>query len=103
MHYYYITGASSGLGKSIAESLLQRKNVFVYGISQTSSISHTNYKHVFAALSNPSQLLSIIGLFEASFTPGDSLYLINNAGVIDPIKYLGDFTVDEISMLMQVK
>ncbi|MFZ1546229.1 MAG: hypothetical protein WAT12_03905, partial [Candidatus Nitrotoga sp.] len=92
MHYYFITGTSFGLGKAIAEALLQREDVFVYGISRTSSISHSHYKHVFADLSNPSQLSSIIELFEASFTNQDSLYLINNAGVIDPIKHLGDFT-----------
>ncbi len=61
-----------------------------------------HYKHVFADLSNPSQLSSIIELFEASCTNQDSLYLINNAGVIDPIKYLGDFTAEEILLLLHV-
>ena len=102
MHYYFITGTSFGLGKAIAEALLQREDVFVYGISRTSSISHAHYKHLFADLSNPSQLSSIIKVFESSFTNQDSLYLINNAGVIDPIKYLGGFTEEEILLLMHV-
>jgi benzil reductase ((S)-benzoin forming) len=102
MHYYFITGTSFGLGKAIAEALLQREDVFVYGISRTSSISHNHYKHVFADLSNPAQLSPIIELFEASFTNQDSLSLINNAGVIDPIKYLGDFTAEDILQLMHV-
>jgi len=102
MNYYYITGTSSGLGKAIAEQLLEREDVLVYGISRTSSIQHSKYNHVFADLSNPAALNKITGLFNGPYTAGDNIYLINNAGVVDPIKYAQDFSEDEIQALLQV-
>jgi benzil reductase ((S)-benzoin forming) len=102
MNYYYITGTSSGLGKAIAEQLLEREDAFVYGISRTSSIQHKKYYHVFADLSDPGSLNVITTLFNTPYTVDDSIYLINNAGVIDPIKYVQDFSEDEIQTLLQV-
>ena len=48
----YITGSSSGIGKALAELLLEN-NHKVIGLSRTNTISHVNYKHVFIDLSEP--------------------------------------------------
>lgn len=103
MQYYYITGTSAGLGKALAEELVLRENVHVYGISRTCSIEHERYEHIYADLSDPAQVRSIAALFvTVAFTTDDSIYLINNAGVIDPIKYAVDFSEQEVQVLMQV-
>ncbi len=103
MHHYYITGTSSGLGKALAGQLLLREDVHVYGISRNCSIEHTKYTHVYADLSDPVQVHSVAASFSSgSFTSADSIYLINNAGVIDPIKYAADFLEEEVQQLLQV-
>jgi benzil reductase ((S)-benzoin forming) len=102
MHYYFITGTSYGLGKAIAEQLLQRKHVQVFGIARTCSISHDQYTHIHADLSEPLQLFRIINLFKKPFQKEDELYLINNAGIVEPIRHTGKFSPDEIQKLFQV-
>ncbi len=102
MHFYFITGTSSGIGKALAEQLLIREDVRVYGISRTCTIIHTNYQHVFADLSDSTQFNQIYLLFQNAYQPTDSVYLINNSGIIEPIKYAGDFSEREIQELVQV-
>lgn len=102
MHYYFITGTSYGLGKALAEQLVQRSDVQVFGISRTCSISHKQYEHIHADLGESSQLQQITGLFKKPFQKEDELYLINNAGIVDPIRHTGNFSPDEIQRLFQV-
>ncbi|MGN6646801.1 MAG: SDR family NAD(P)-dependent oxidoreductase [Cytophaga sp.] len=102
MHYYFITGTSYGLGKALAEKLVQRSNVYVFGIARTCTISHKQYEHIHADLGEPSQLKLITELFKKAFQKEDQLYLINNAGIVDPIRYTGKFSPDEIQKLFQV-
>jgi len=102
MNYYFITGTSYGLGKAIAEQLLQRSNVHVYGVSRTCSIHHTNYTHVSVDLSDLNQLIHVTDLFKRTFLTEDNLYLINNAGIVDPIKHVSDFSSNEIHTLFNV-
>ncbi len=102
MHYYFITGTSYGLGKAFAEQLVQRRDVQVFGISRTCTISHKQYEHIHADLGDPSQLQLITALFKKPFQQEDHLYLINNAGIVDPIRHTGNFSSDEIQKLFQV-
>ena len=102
MNYYFITGASQGLGKAIAEQLLIRDNVHVYGISRSCSIHHANYTQVTVDLSDLQQLMQVTNLFKQDFSVEDNLYLINNAGVVDPIKHVKQFTAQEIQSVFNV-
>ena len=45
MNLIYITGSSSGLGKALAELLLEDKNNFVVGIARRETIQHERYTH----------------------------------------------------------
>lgn len=102
MNYYFITGTSYGLGRAIAELLLQRDNVHVYGISRSCSIQHVNYTHVTVDLSDLSQVMLAANVFKQNFSKDDNLYLVNNAGVVDPIKHVKDFTSQEIQTLFNI-
>jgi len=93
MNYFYITGTSKGLGKSLAEKLLSDKNNFVYGLSRTQIINHKNYKHISMDLSK----LDEVEKFDFDL-PSDAkkVILINNAGIIGEIKKVGDRTTQDI-------
>ena len=44
---WYITGTSSGLGKAIAEKVLQRDGALVFGYARRNTIQHPRYHHHF--------------------------------------------------------
>jgi benzil reductase ((S)-benzoin forming) len=103
MHYYFITGTSTGLGKAIAEALLKRDDVQVYGISRTCTIVDTRYTHITADLIDVTQVHHVMDQFSTiQFATTDSIYLINNAGVVDPILHANEFTDSNIQQLLQV-
>jgi benzil reductase ((S)-benzoin forming) len=95
MNYYYITGTSRGIGKAIAELLLDDKNNFVIGISRASTIFTYNYKHF------PIDFTDVSAVRAFDFEHHDDaeqIVLINNAGSIMEIKRAGqlkDSTIDD--------
>jgi benzil reductase ((S)-benzoin forming) len=89
MHYYFITGASRGLGKALAEELLVDSRTVVWGVSRHATIQHPRYHHFVLDLAD-------IGAVEASFSQlfqlfpdAQQLTLINNAGILGNIGYVG--------------
>ena len=87
----FITGTSSGLGKAIAELLLDNNDIHVVGISRSKTIDKINYKHLNLDLS----IVTDVSSFEFPTGIYDKYILINNAGVISPISHLGhDFNTD---------
>jgi len=87
----FITGTSKGLGKALAELLLEDNNVKVVGISRHQSIEHPNYKHLILDFSD----IKTVELFKFPEGEYDKYVLINNAGVIEPIAHLGhEFATD---------
>ncbi|MDG1477428.1 MAG: SDR family NAD(P)-dependent oxidoreductase [Vicingaceae bacterium] len=86
MNYYFITGTSIGLGKSIAELLLKDENNFVYGFSRSESLKHKRYTHTKLDLGN------VVELKDFQFPKLDNpekVVLINNAGVVGSINHVG--------------
>jgi benzil reductase ((S)-benzoin forming) len=93
MNYYYITGASSGIGKELALELLKHKNNWVIGISRTQTIVHSAYKHIQLDLSDLNKVCSF------SFSiPNDitKVCLVNNAGTLGNIKHVGSLNAEDI-------
>ncbi|NPA45528.1 MAG: SDR family NAD(P)-dependent oxidoreductase [Chlorobi bacterium] len=86
MKHYFITGTSRGIGKSLAETLLEDKNNKVTGISRNNTIKHENYNHITTDLSNLDDTESI---FFPDIENAEEIVLINNSGVISDIKRIG--------------
>ncbi|MEA2043107.1 MAG: SDR family NAD(P)-dependent oxidoreductase [Bacteroidota bacterium] len=86
MNYYFITGTSRGIGKSLAELYLKNENNRVFGYSRSQSIQHKHYTHHKTDLSRLEQLevFSFPNLKEAN-----KIILINNSGVINKIARFG--------------
>jgi len=99
MKYIFITGSSKGLGKALAELFLEQSNTQVIGIARTCTIQHENYTHHPLDLSNPEMVNSFTF---PQLTDAEEILLINNAGMLNPIKKIGTFSAEEVSRNIQV-
>lgn len=90
MNYYFITGASKGIGKAIAEELLEDENNFVIGVSRSSSIQHRNYRYQPLDFSDVAGVEHNLHKVFLPYKDATRLVLINNAGVIGDIGYIGE-------------
>jgi benzil reductase ((S)-benzoin forming) len=87
MNYYFITGTSKGLGKSLAEILIQDEDNIVYGLSRNNTIQHPNYHHNTIDLGDLNQADNF--KFPTLNNP-DKIILINNAGILGDVKRVGN-------------
>jgi len=93
---YIITGVSKGLGKAIAELLLD-KGELVTGIGRNSTIEHDNYTFQKCDLTNSLEIENLtFDLLE------EAVILINNAGIIGEIKRLSDKKKLDLDSILQV-
>lgn len=93
MNYFFITGSSKGLGKALTELLLTNEKNFVYGISRTNNISHQQFQHIQTDLVD----IDVVKQFEfPELKDAATITLINNAGIVGDIKYLGNLDCDKI-------
>lgn len=86
MNYYFITGASRGIGKSLCELLLKDSESIVLGYSRNIGIRHQNYFHLPIDLSRVSEVSEFV-FPEAQ--EAESICLINNAAMINEISHFG--------------
>lgn len=94
MNYYYITGASRGIGKALVEFLLKDPANRVTGISRTRDIEHANYEHISMDLSNIHELESFrFPVHEDA----KKIMLINNAGALGMVRPVGRLTAHSIA------
>jgi benzil reductase ((S)-benzoin forming) len=90
MHYYLITGASQGLGRALAEAILVRPDTQVLGISRHATIEHPRYQHQPLDLSDIEAVTHNLGKLFLPRPDVQSLTLINNAGTLGEIGYVGE-------------
>ena len=92
MNLIYITGSSSGLGKALAELLLEDNKNHVVGIARRETIQHERYTHHFL------DLKEIINekVFQKLPENCHKVVLINNAGSVGPITRVGSQTYQEV-------
>ena len=90
MNYYIITGASKGIGKAIAEELLKDENNHVVGVSRTNGIKHQNYRYQPLDFSDIEAVEHNLQKVFLPYKDADRLVLINNAGVLGDIGYVGE-------------
>ena len=93
MNYYFITGTSRGIGRSLAELLLEDANNYVIGISRTCSISHSNYEHISLDLNdlNAVKNFRFIPIIDAQ-----RIVLVNNSGRLGALKHVGALDNDDL-------
>lgn len=93
MNYYFITGTSRGIGKALAELLLEDKENFVFGVSRSQSIKHDNYKHYSIDMND----LESVAKFEfPKFENPGSVVLVNNSAFESEIKHFGKRSTEDI-------
>jgi benzil reductase ((S)-benzoin forming) len=90
MHYYLITGASQGLGRALAEAILERSDTYVVGISRHATIEHVRYQHQPLDLSDVEGVEHNLTKIFSARPDAQSLTLINNAGTLGEIGYVGE-------------
>jgi benzil reductase ((S)-benzoin forming) len=86
MRIYYITGASRGIGKALAEEALRKEDAHVYGISRDHSIDHEHYTPIRMDLSD---IEAVKEWHPEQHEGAEELVLINNAGTLGSIKPVG--------------
>jgi benzil reductase ((S)-benzoin forming) len=110
MKYAIITGASKGLGESIAKRLLQEQ-IAVVSVSRTendelkklAAEKGMDYKHISCNLSLEKEIQEVFMeiahcIFEKNPT---EILLFNNAGVIEPIQKVGN--LDQTPIIRNIK
>ncbi|RWZ55271.1 (S)-benzoin forming benzil reductase [Halobacillus fulvus] len=111
MQYAVITGASRGLGEAIAHQLME-KNVNIISVSRKDNEKlkkdaekfHVSYEHIPCDLSEPSQIDELLpAVAEKVFHEGTHyVYLVNNAGVIEPIETIGELDAKAVQKHIQI-
>ncbi len=102
MHYYIITGASRGLGRALAETLLEDANTTVWGTSRHATIQHARYHHQPLDLSDLTAVEHNLQKLFLPFDDAESLTLINNAAVLGDIGYFGQQTHSHFTWVFDV-
>jgi benzil reductase ((S)-benzoin forming) len=90
MHYFLITGASQGLGRALAETILDRLDTWVLGISRHPTIKHPRYQHQPLDLSDIEAVEHNLTKIFPPRPDAQSITLINNAGTLGEIGYVGE-------------
>ncbi|NDK54649.1 SDR family NAD(P)-dependent oxidoreductase [Pontibacter sp. BT213] len=90
MNYYIITGTSKGIGKALAEELLKDDNNRVIGVCRNSTITHKNYHHQPLDFSDIPAVEHNLQKVFMPFNNAEKLVLVNNAGVMGDIGYVGE-------------
>ncbi|MCJ8165208.1 SDR family NAD(P)-dependent oxidoreductase [Pontibacter sp. E15-1] len=90
MNIYIITGASKGIGKAIAQELLKDENNRVVGVQRTDTLRHPNYRHQPMDFSDIEAVEHNLQKVFLPYEGAEKLVLINNAGTLGDIGYVGE-------------
>ncbi|MFT9598000.1 (S)-benzoin forming benzil reductase [Mesobacillus sp.] len=110
MNYAIITGASRGLGASAAQRFIsdgipvitvsRNENSTLKHAAESAGISYTHYR---CDLSSPQQVQSVFAqICDDIFQHAENVYVINNAGVIEPIDVAGELDASLVQTNVQV-
>lgn len=110
MKYAIVTGASRGLGASAAQEFIT-KGIPVITVSrnensalkQAAERAGFSYTHYSCDLSSAQQVQSVFAnICEEVFQHAENVYVINNAGVIEPIEVAGELDAALVQRNIQV-
>ena len=99
MRHVFITGSSKGIGKALAELLLEGDDIQVTGISRSNSLSHERFQHISLDLADA----EAVKTFEfTSIADATECVLINNAGILGEVGPVGRVSDQSIQDAFQV-
>lgn len=109
MKTFIITGSSKGLGEAISAQCFQKGNHCILVARSTNEELIEKAKHngtmvssIPADLAKTEELPALIERIFTEIGETDELYLINNAGVIEPIKPVGQLEREKMEISMKV-
>jgi benzil reductase ((S)-benzoin forming) len=102
MHYFLLTGASQGLGRALAEAILERTDTWVLGISRHATIEHPRYQHQPLDLSDIEAVEHNLAKIFTTRSDAQSLTLINNAGTLGNIGYVGELSNEHFKFVFDL-
>lgn len=106
LKYYIITGTSRGLGESLVKRLLHKEHtIFCISRKQNNELKDyassegINLYYFSCDLQKNEEIEKVMERIFSSidFSNAEGIFLINNAGMIDPIKPMGKANMKEIS------
>jgi len=100
MKYYIVTGASKGLGEKLSDQILELGHQ-VIGVSRSGHAEHNkseSYHEIKSDLSNEQDLKQLMSNVMAIVDKEnvEAIYLINNAGGLNPIGAVGTLKSEDI-------
>ena len=98
---FFITGSSKGIGKGLAEAILNDSDTnYVVGISRSNSIEHERFIFMEADLSQDVGKIAL-QLFK-QYAPTKKVVLVNNAGTLGQTAYFGELDNRKIHQAFQL-
>lgn len=102
MRYFFITGSSRGIGKGLVQRILQEEDTLVYGFSRSPGMEHKRYHHHAADLSDTNWLAENVVDFFPKLDDATQIVLINNAGMLGEVKYMGEMENNSFARLFNL-
>ncbi|MEO7356768.1 MAG: SDR family NAD(P)-dependent oxidoreductase [Ignavibacteria bacterium] len=93
MNFYFITGASRGIGKALSELLLENNENFIYGLSRSNEIVNKNYRYIKTDLKD---LEKVKAFNFPELEDAESIVLINNSASKSEVSHLGNRSSDNM-------
>ena len=101
--HFFITGSSRGIGRALVEHALAQPATYVYGFARSEErLIHERYQHTTINLSKIDELITRLGDIFPALDTAERIVLINNAGTLGEIKYLGDIDDQSIAALFNL-
>ncbi len=111
MKHFIITGASKGLGEGLAIELLhEQHHLIVVARSESEKLKQMalakgcRLNHLSYDLSVSHDIPVLCGRIFEMINPEDAegIYLVNNAGIIEPVKRTEDYSADDVDLHIRV-
>src|SRR5699024_4268121 len=102
MNYFFLTGSSKGIGQALTKALLEGQANFVIGLSRENTFSHSHFRHHEVDFAQIDTLVTQLSdIFNIDGT-AESVVLINNAGTLGEVGYMGELATANLPKVYNV-